>query len=145
MTQAVTMLGKQAVLEGLAAHPAVQAVVTWNVDALTDAKFDRDELTLTVTPETVSEACQALRAAGYNFFEDVTAVDWHPATPRFQLSYHLLSHSLKERIRLCTRVEDSDPSVPTITTIWAGQITSSARSSIFLASVLKDTPTCAAS
>jgi NADH-quinone oxidoreductase subunit C len=118
MTQAVTMLGKQAVLDGLAEHPAVKAVVAWNADALTDAKFDRDEMTLTVTPETIREACSILRQAGYNFFEDMTAVDWHPATPRFQLSYHLLSHRLKERIRLCTRVDDSDPSVPTITTLW---------------------------
>ncbi len=54
MTQAVTMLGKQAVLDGLAEHPAVKAMVAWNADALTDAKFDRDELTLTVTPESHS-------------------------------------------------------------------------------------------
>lgn len=120
MTHFATLLGKQAVLEGLRDHPAVEAIVAWNADALTDAKFDRNELTLTVALETVREACFALRAAGYNFFEDMTAVDWHPATPRFQLSYHLLSHGFKERIRLCARVEDADPSAPSITPVWPG-------------------------
>ncbi len=118
MTQVATLLGKQAVLDGLADHPAVKAIAAWNADALTDAKFDRHELTLTVAPETIREACATLRAAGYNFFEDMTAVDWHPAAPRFQLSYHLLSHAMMERIRLCARVDDPDPSVPSIVPVW---------------------------
>jgi NADH-quinone oxidoreductase subunit C len=120
MTEVATLLGKEAVLDGLADHPAVKAITGWNSEALTDAKHDRGELTLTVTPETIREACSALRAAGYNFFEDMTAVDWYPATPRYQLSYHILSHAFKERIRLCTRVDDPDPSVPSIVPIWPG-------------------------
>ncbi len=39
----------------------------------TDAKLDRDELTLTVARETIVAAAKAVKAAGYNFFEDVTA------------------------------------------------------------------------
>jgi NADH-quinone oxidoreductase subunit C len=120
MTEVATLLGKEAVLDGLSDHPAVKAIKGWNSDALTDAKYDRGELTLTVAPETVREACSAVRAAGYNFFEDMTAVDWYPATPRYQLSYHILSHAFKERIRLCARVDDPDPSVPSIVPLWAG-------------------------
>jgi NADH-quinone oxidoreductase subunit C len=56
--------------------------------------------------------------AGYNFFEDVTAVDWYPQEPRFQLSYHILSHSLKQRVRLAVRLDSSDASVPSITPAW---------------------------
>jgi NADH-quinone oxidoreductase subunit C len=86
-----TLLGKQAVLEGLPEHPALTAILKWNADALTDAKFDRNELTLTVVPDQICAACEALRSGGYNFFEDMTAVDWLPMSPRFQMSYHLLS------------------------------------------------------
>ena len=50
-----------------------------------------------------------MQAAGYNFFEDMTAVDWFPASPRFQLSYHILSHSFKERIRLRVMVDGRRP------------------------------------
>jgi NADH-quinone oxidoreductase subunit C len=115
-----TLMGKAAVLEGVPDHPAVKAILAWNADALTDAKFDFGELTLTVAAEQVRDAAGTLRAAGYNFFEDLTAVDWFPGAPRFQLSYHLLSHALKERVRLRVLVEEATPTVDSITPLWAG-------------------------
>ncbi len=72
MSQTKTLTGKVAVLEGLAQHPAVKAVLAWNPQALTDAKFDRDELTLTVATEEICAAAKAVQQAGYNFFEDMT-------------------------------------------------------------------------
>ena len=71
----------------------MKALLAWNADGLVDARFDRGELTLTVEPENICAALRALLAAGYNFFEDMTAVDWYPSAPRFQLSYHILSHA----------------------------------------------------
>jgi NADH-quinone oxidoreductase subunit C len=118
MNQTPTLTGKTAVLEGLPEHPAVKAILSWNPQALTDAKFDRGELTLTIAAEEISAAAAALQAAGYNFFEDMTAVDWFPSSPRFQLSYHLLSHAFKERIRLRALVEEATPSVESITSVW---------------------------
>lgn len=118
MSETNTLTGKAAVLEGLPEHPAVKALLAWNPQALTDAKFDRGELTLTVVAEEIRGAAAALQAAGYNFFEDMTAVDWFPATPRFQLSYHLLSHAFKERIRLRALVDGTSPSVESITSVW---------------------------
>ena len=91
-TSAIALLGKAAVLDGLPGHPAVKAILAWNADALADAKFDRGELTLTIVSEQIRAAAATVQAAGYNFFEDMTAVDWFPSSPRFQLSYHLLSH-----------------------------------------------------
>ena len=86
----------------------------------TDAKWDRQELTITVARENIVAACKAVQAAGYNFFEDMTAVDWYPSVPRFQLSYHLLSHAYKERIRLRVMVDEGNLSVESITGIWQG-------------------------
>jgi NADH-quinone oxidoreductase subunit C len=113
-----TFIGKAAVLEGLAEHPAVQAILAWNPEALTDAKFDRNELTLTIAAEEIRAAAETVKNAGYNFFEDLTAVDWFPSSPRFQLSYHILSHSYKERIRLRVMLEEASPAVETITPVW---------------------------
>jgi NADH-quinone oxidoreductase subunit C len=113
-----TLLGKEAVLDGLPGHPALTAILHGNAGALTDAKFDRDELTLTVASDQICAACEALRMGGYNFFEDMTAVDWLPHSPRFQLSYHLLSLARKERVRLCALVDEPDPSIESITSIW---------------------------
>ncbi|HEU5351261.1 MAG TPA: NADH-quinone oxidoreductase subunit C [Terracidiphilus sp.] len=110
--------GKAAVLQNLPEHPAVKAALAFSQEAFLDAKFDRGELTLTFAPEKIREAAAAMQAAGYNFFEDATAVDWLPSEPRFQVSYHLLSHRFRERIRLIVFLSSQDPTVPSITQVW---------------------------
>jgi NADH-quinone oxidoreductase subunit C len=117
-TQFPTLSGKQAVLDALPNHPAIKALLAWNAQALTDAKLGFGELTLTVAPTEIRAACSALQAAGYNFFEDMTAVDWFPSSPRFQLSYHILSHAFKERIRLRVLLDEAAPEVESITSVW---------------------------
>jgi NADH-quinone oxidoreductase subunit C len=118
MAEAKTFIGKTAVLEGLAEHPAVKAILAWSPEALLDAKFDRGELTLTIDAGQIRAAAATVQAAGYNFFEDVTAVDWFPSSPRFQLSYHIVSHSHKERIRLRVMLDGAAPAVDSITPVW---------------------------
>lgn len=118
MSEPNSLAGKGAVLAGLPEHPAVRAILAWNADALTDAKFDRGELTLTIAREQIRSATRTVEKAGYNFFEDLTAVDWFPSVPRFQLSYHILSHSFKERIRLRVTVDEGDPVVDSIVPVW---------------------------
>jgi NADH-quinone oxidoreductase subunit C len=111
---ASALTGKTDVFAAMAENPAVIALG----ELATDAKFDRNEMTITVARESIVAACEAVKAAGYNFFEDVTAVDWYPQEPRFQLSYHIVSHSLKQRLRLRVLLESSDASVPSITSVW---------------------------
>ena len=112
------LMGKSAVLEGLAENPAVKAVLAWKPEALLDAKYDRGELTLTIAADQIRAAAATVQAAGYNAFEDVTAVDWFPAEPRFQLSYHIVSHPYKERIRLRVMVDGEAVAVESITSVW---------------------------
>ena len=95
-------------------NPALNALA----DLATDAKCDRNELTLTVARENIIAACQAVQAAGYNFFEDVTAVDWYPSEPRIQITYHILSHGLKSRVRLVVRLAGDDLALQSITSVW---------------------------
>jgi len=111
---ASAITGREAVFAAMPENPAVVALG----ELATDAKFDRDELTITVARENIVAACEAVKAAGYNFFETVTAVDWLPQEPRFQLSYHIVSHMLKQRIRLCVRLDSNDAVVPSITPAW---------------------------
>jgi NADH-quinone oxidoreductase subunit C len=84
----------------------------------TDAKFDRNEFTITVEAADIVAACEAVKAAGYNFFEDSTAVDWYPSEPRFHITYHILSHSRKQRIRLVARLSGDAPSIASIIPVW---------------------------
>ena len=113
-----TFIGRAAVLEGLPEHPALKAILAWKPEALADTKFDRNELTLTIGPSEIRGTVRTVQAAGYNFFEDMTAVDWFPSSPRFQLSYHILSYTYKERIRLRVLLEGDSPSVQSITAVW---------------------------
>ena len=66
----------------------------------------------------IREAAKTVQSAGYNFLEDVTCVDWYPNEPRFQVTYHILSHSLKQRIRLCALAGMLDPEIASITPVW---------------------------
>jgi NADH-quinone oxidoreductase subunit C len=118
MSATKSLQGRTAVLEGLPEHSALKAILAWNPAALTDAKFEWSELTLTIAANEIRAAAATVKDAGYNFFDDMTAVDWFPSSPRFQLSYHILSHAFKEHIRLRVLVEDANQSVESITSIW---------------------------
>ena len=113
-----TPLGKDAVFEAHAQNRAIASLLSSIPDAVTDAKFEFNELTLTISKDQIRAACHTVQQAGYNFFEDVTCVDWYPSEPRFQVTYHILSHSLKERIRLIAFVDSVDPSIDSITPVW---------------------------
>lgn len=121
MAPATDSTGKDELDAVLAAHaddPAVLALSSKLPTSIQAAKFDRNELTLTVSREEIVAACQTVQRAGYNFLVDVTCVDWYPNQPRFQVTYHILSHGLKQRLRLCVLVEEGDPSVNSITSVW---------------------------
>jgi len=110
-------------LEQLKGHPAVARIVGWNSSALQAAKFDREELTLYVERRALRETCQLLRddpACPFNFLADVTCVDWYPSDPRFEVVYHLLSISKKERVRLKVRLSEESPVVDSVTSVWPG-------------------------
>jgi len=112
------LLTKEAVIEAHGANAAIAALLTADSSIITNAKFACNELTLTVPREKIVTACEIVKQAGYNFFEDVTAVDWYPSEPRFQLSYHILSMGLKERVRLCVLLDGCDAVVDSITGVW---------------------------
>jgi NADH-quinone oxidoreductase subunit C len=113
---ATKVTGKDAVLNHYVGKSGLMGAVC--SDALVDAVFDRDELTVTVTRETIIPTCEMVREDGYNFLVDVTAVDWYPQEPRFHIVYHILSHSLKQRIRLVVQLTSDSAELDSITGVW---------------------------
>ena len=69
-------------------------------------------------PITSAPPAALVQKAGYNFLEDVTCVDCYPVEPRFQVIYHILSHSLKERVRLAVPVDSIDLDIDSIVPVW---------------------------
>lgn len=109
---------KAAVLAEHGSNAAIAAIQGAMPDALLDAKFDRGELTLKIARDQIRAAAALVQKAGYNFLEDVTCVDYYPVEPRFQVIYHILSHSLKARVRLAAPVESIETEIDSITPVW---------------------------
>jgi NADH-quinone oxidoreductase subunit C len=110
-------------LEQLKDHPAVSRLLAWNTAAVEGAKFDRDEMSIYVQHSAIREACVLLRddpGCRFNYLSDVTCVDWLPSEPRFEVIYHLLSISKKERVRLKVRLSGDAPVLESVTPVWPG-------------------------
>jgi len=108
-------------LEQLKSHPAVARLLEWNAVAVQGGKFDRDELTVWINRDVIREACAILRdnpGCPFDYLCDVTAVDWFPSQPRFEVVYQLLSIPKKERVRLKARLDDESPVLESVTSVW---------------------------
>ncbi|HZM58518.1 MAG TPA: NADH-quinone oxidoreductase subunit C [Vicinamibacterales bacterium] len=81
-----------------------------------------DSPTIYLPAERLVETCLALRDAAslrFNVLVEVTAADYLPREPRYEVVYHLLSTSNRLRLRLKVRVGAAG-SVPTVQTVWRG-------------------------
>jgi NADH-quinone oxidoreductase subunit C len=81
-----------------------------------------DFATIYVPADRLVDTCQALRdtpALDFNVLLEVTAADYLPHEPRYEVVYHLLSISNKLRLRLKVRVP-SEGSLPTVQSVWRG-------------------------
>src|SRR5450759_55275 len=54
----------------------------------------------------------------FDFLAELTAVDFSPREPRFELVYILVSTELVQRIRVKVRLPGSDAHVATVSAIW---------------------------
>jgi NADH-quinone oxidoreductase subunit C len=81
-----------------------------------------DFATIYVPADRLVETCRALRDTdGLRFTTiiEITAADYIPRQPRFEVVYHLLSISRRAHIRLKVRVADGG-TVPTVQGVWKG-------------------------
>jgi NADH-quinone oxidoreductase subunit C len=110
-------------LEQLKSHPAIAKLLAWKSAAVEGAKFDREEMTIYIERSAIREAASLLRSdpnCPFDYLSDVTAVDWYPSDPRFEVVYHLFSMSKKERVRLKVRLSGDSPSLESVTSVWPG-------------------------
>jgi NADH-quinone oxidoreductase subunit C len=108
-------------IEQLKSHPALARLLGWNSAAVNAVRFDREELTVWIEKGMIRNACAILRdnpTCPFNYLCDLTAVDWYPTEPRFEVVYHLLSIPQKERVRLKARLDGSSPVIESVTSVW---------------------------
>jgi NADH-quinone oxidoreductase subunit C len=88
-----------------------------------DVGFERgpatDQPTVLVPKGDLLEVCRALRDSSdlaFVLLVDVTAVDWWPREPRYQVVYHL--SSMSERLRVKVSLAGDSPHLPTLQGVW---------------------------
>jgi len=80
-----------------------------------------DQPTLVLPREQIVAACTALRdlpPLGFALLADLTAVDWWPGEPRFQVVYLLASLEHTQRLRLKVWLSGDDARLPTVSCVW---------------------------
>lgn len=103
----------------IADMPDVAALLEFDRDALVDAKSALGELTLTVDSNKVFQVCEFLKTQRqYFYLSDITAVDWYPSEPRYEVVYHPYCHERKQRLRLKAKLSGDNPEIASVTPVW---------------------------
>jgi len=77
------------------------------------------ETTHIIDPNQIVAACRYFKdQENYVRLSSITAVDWLPATPRFELVYHLHSLEPYRRLRLKCKVGGDKPEIASVTSVW---------------------------
>lgn len=98
--------------------PVAAALQAWNPEAVIGGNSGFAELTLEIAPANLVEVCRFLKHQ-QNFvrLSDLTAVDWHPLQPRFEVVYHLHCLERNERLRLKCRLGEP-AEIDSVTGLW---------------------------
>ena len=104
--------------ETLTQIPALLALESKDPDAIVDGSLTLGEATLYIAPEKIAEVCLYLRdEQEFNRLSGITALDRHPAEPRFEIVYLLHSLPRNQRLRLKCRVGERDE-IESVTGVW---------------------------
>jgi len=87
--------------------------------AVLETKEALGETTLIADPARIVDLCRHLKDnEKYIRLSGITAVDWHPAEPRFEVVYHLHSLERNQRVRVKCRVGGGQPEIDSATSVW---------------------------
>ena len=93
-----------------AAVPEAQVERAPSVDLHTTIYVSRDQ---------VPALARALRAQlAFDFLSELTAADYWPKEPRFEVVYVLVSIANRQRVRIKVRLPGDDPHVQTVSDVW---------------------------
>ena len=102
------------------ANGVIESLIPLVPGAAFEAGASVDFATVYVPAEHIVATCAALRDhLKFEVLVEVTAADYLPQAPRYEVVYHLLSVSSRRRLRLKVRVT-ADGTVPTVQPVYPG-------------------------
>ena len=89
-------------------------------DAVLDMTEFAGEQILHVRGQDILTLLTRLKADGFNFLADLTAIDnlTLGGYERFAVSYHLLCHETVERLTVKAYISEETPSLPSVESLW---------------------------
>lgn len=106
--------------EAVAQNPSAIAIANQLPEAIVAAALAPDGPILTIAAPYIFPVCRLLKESpGFERVSAITAVDWWPREPRFEVIY--LLHSLRRNARLRLNLWlDEDEAVDSICSVWRG-------------------------
>jgi len=100
--------------------PIAAAVEDRNGTWITGGTVQCGQVVLYIEPSAIVDVCRFLRETINCRLSGITAVDWHPLEPRFEIVYLIHSIEKNSRVRLKCKVSGDDPNIDSVTSVWAG-------------------------
>lgn len=79
----------------------------------------RGQSSAVLQPESIVQACELLKQYGYDLLIALTATDYWPDEPRFEVVYRFYSTELNTIVGLSVRLEGEDPALPSIESVYS--------------------------
>ena len=90
-----------------------------NHEAIIETHEAFGEKTIIAHPTEIVNLCRYLKhEEKFVRLSAVTAVDWHPAEPRFEVIYHLHGIERNERLRVKCRLSGESPEIDSVYEVW---------------------------
>jgi NADH-quinone oxidoreductase subunit C len=100
--------------------PTAVALQTRLPDAIVDARQEPDGIVLYIAPEQILPVLNYLKEeAQFEQLAAVTAVDWWPRRPRFEVVYLVHSYARNLRVRLNVRLAEGEE-IESACQVWRG-------------------------
>ena len=98
----------------------VEKLKAENATWVSDFKEARGEITITVPRDSIVDVCWVLKTKyKFDMLADLCGADRGPEEePRFEVNYHLFSTIHFNRLRLKVLLNEDEPNVGTVTTVW---------------------------
>ena len=107
--------------EQLQDRPVAAALEAQDPAAIVGGIYEFGELTLYIEPSKIVDVCRFLKdSQSFIRLSAITALDWHPQEPRFEIVYHLHSLDRNERLRLKCKVGGETPEIDSVYSVWRG-------------------------
>lgn len=90
-------------------------------EAILESGEFRNELTIVTTPDRLVDVCRFLKTGEfrYELLADLCGLDMYTPVKRFCVVYNLYSFQHRHRLRLKVFVEESNPRLPSVTSVWS--------------------------